>query len=166
MTLTFTEATQHDLPRISELEASSYHVDEAASEERLRDRIGYALESPVPQLLFIVAKDKDEIVGYACSTLAVEDLVTDASMATHDPNGKTVCLHSVCVSPTRRKQGIASQILLHWIELHRQQRLYNRIALLSRPNLVPLYKSVGFVEIGQSDVVHGPIPWIDCILDL
>jgi arylalkylamine N-acetyltransferase len=112
-----------------------------------------------------------------CTTLTNADLVTDESMSFHESDGKTICLHSVCVSPDYRKQGIATKLMTKWIEQLKQvnaqeeeqgnnKKKYTRIALLSRPQLTGLYESVGFKNIGTSKVVHGPEPWIDCVLDL
>ncbi|KAG2237009.1 acyl-CoA N-acyltransferase [Thamnidium elegans] len=172
MKLTYTPATLADLDIVNQYEQVSYHPDEAASREQLERRIGYASESG-PEL-FLVARDieTDQVVGFLCSTLTTGDLVTDESMSVHERNGRTICLHSVCVSPDYRKQGIATKLMTKWIEQLKQvntkeeEKKYNRIALLSRPNLIGLYESVGFKNIGVSKVVHGPEPWFDCILEL
>lgn len=170
--ITCIPATLADLDIVSEYEEKSYHPDEAASKEQLERRIHYAAESG-PEL-FTVARntENNQVVGFLCTTLTTSDLVTDESMSKHEPNGKTVCLHSVCVSPDYRKQGIATRLMSTWIkqleEVNAKQvtKKYNRIALLSRPRLVGLYESVGFKNVGVSKVVHGPEPWIDMILEL
>jgi arylalkylamine N-acetyltransferase len=175
MKLIYTPATLADLDIISEYEQMSYHPDEAASRDQLERRIGYASQSG-PEL-FTVARniEDDQVVAFLCTTLTNSDLVTDESMSVHEAQGKTICLHSVCVSPNYRKQGIATKLLTKWIEQLKQinalqevssKKKYTRIALLSRPKLTGLYESVGFKNIGTSNVVHGPEPWIDCILDL
>lgn len=172
MKLTYTPATLGDLDIVNAYEQISYHPDEAASREQLERRIGYASESG-PEL-FTVARDieNDKVVGFLCSTLTTADLVTDESMSVHELDGKTICLHSVCVSPDYRKQGIATKLMTTWIEQLKQvnakehEKKYKRIAIMSRPNLLGLYESVGFKNIGVSKVVHGPEPWIDCILEL
>ncbi|KAI9257916.1 acyl-CoA N-acyltransferase [Sporodiniella umbellata] len=168
MELTYTPATLDHLKIISQYEQESYHPDEAASEQKFRDRIGYAAQSG-PEL-FLVAQISGQVAGFVCSTLSHEELVTDESMESHEHGGRTVCLHSVCVSPSLRHKGIATQLLKHWISLlrkvNREQRKYNRISLLSRPTLLKLYENVGFVNLGKSKVVHGPEPWFDCILEL
>lgn len=170
MELIYTPATLADLDIVNEYEQISYHPDEAASREQLERRIGYASVSG-PEL-FTVARDSEthKVVGFLCSTLTTADLVTDESMSVHEPHGKTICLHSVCVSPDYRKQGIATKLMTSWIEqlkqVNKQQGdKYKRIAIMSRPNLLGLYESVGFKNIGVSEVVHGPEPWIDCVLD-
>lgn len=174
MKLIYTPATLADLDIINEYEQSSYHPDEAASREQLERRIKYASESGSE--LFTVARnvednDQQQVVGFLCTTLTSADLVTDESMSVHEPQGRTVCLHSVCVSPNHRHQGIATKLMSKWIEQLKQVnatlgKKYDRVALLSRPQLVGLYESVGFKNIGVSKVVHGPEPWIDCILEL
>ncbi|CEP14980.1 hypothetical protein [Parasitella parasitica] len=173
MNLAYNSATLEDLNIIHEYEQASYHPDEAASREQLERRINYASQSG-PEL-FTVCRNLDDngkVIAFLCTTLTCADLVTDESMSKHDPEGKTICLHSVCVSPDHRKQGIATRLMLTWIEQLKKinavntPQKYKRIALLSRPKLVGLYESVGFKKIGVSEVVHGPEPWIDCILEL
>ncbi|KAI8079982.1 acyl-CoA N-acyltransferase [Halteromyces radiatus] len=176
--LTFSAATLDDLDILIDLETRSYAPDEAASPENLKRRILAAQQTNHPELLFMVARRQENpeeqkdvttsltIVGFICCTVATSDLVTEESMSDNQPEGQTVCLHSVCVSPDTRHQGIATALLTRWVGLHRQIRAYKRLALLSRPHLVALYSSVGFKEIGISKVVHGPEPWVDCVLDL
>ncbi|ORY98801.1 acyl-CoA N-acyltransferase [Syncephalastrum racemosum] len=162
--LEFVPAQREHLDAVHRLEEVSYHPDEAASREQLASRIEYALRDDGN--LFLVGLDGPEIAAFVCSTVSNAPLVTDESMKTHVPGGTTVCLHSVCVSPTRRRQGLASAILKAWIAAIRQNAQYKRLALISRPNLIPLYESVGFRLLGKSEVVHGPDPWFDCVIDL
>ncbi|KAI7875143.1 acyl-CoA N-acyltransferase [Lichtheimia hyalospora FSU 10163] len=163
--LIYEPAKVDDVDVITALETESYHPDEAASREQLVNRIQYALTTDAN--LFMVARRSSdrELVGFVCTTLSKDSLVTDESMKTHDPQGKTVCLHSVCVSPNARRQKIASRLMKHWIEVIRNENRYQRIALLSRHNLIPLYESVGFKTLGKSLVVHGPDPWYDAVID-
>ncbi|KAL1926171.1 hypothetical protein VTP01DRAFT_6036 [Rhizomucor pusillus] len=163
--LVYAPATLNDLDVVHQLEESSYHPDEAASREQLANRIKYA-ETTDPNLFLIARRaDTGEIAGFVCTTLTTAPLVTDESMKTHEPEGKTVCLHSVCVAPSARRQGVATAMLRYWIQLLQDSNRYSRIALLSRPNLLPLYGSVGFKDLGVSEVVHGPDPWYDAVLD-
>ncbi|KAL9550624.1 hypothetical protein MBANPS3_004645 [Mucor bainieri] len=156
MKLTYTPATLDDLDIIHEYESVSYHPDEAASREQLERRINYASASG-PELFTVcrhLDQGQDKVVAFLCTTLTKGDLVTDESMSVHDPEGKTICLHSVCVSPDYRKQGIATKLMLKWIEQ------------LKQINATQTPKNVGFKNVGLSEVVHGPEPWIDCILEL
>lgn len=62
-----------------------------------------------PQLFVVVASEKDPctIIGYACGTATRDRVLTHECMSTHDPEGSTVCLHSVCIAAQRRRQGLA-----------------------------------------------------------
>ncbi|KAI8149319.1 acyl-CoA N-acyltransferase [Fennellomyces sp. T-0311] len=163
MSLTFAPATLADLDAIADNEARSYHPDEAASRNQMENRIKYASECD-PNL-FLVAWQGTTLAGFVCTTLSTAPLITDESMKTHEPNGKTVCLHSVCTNPDVRRQRVATRLMTHWIQLLRDSKKYDRIALISRSSLIGLYESVGFKYIGKSDVVHGPDPWYDCVID-
>ncbi|KAI8997343.1 acyl-CoA N-acyltransferase [Pilobolus umbonatus] len=170
MRLAYRPATLADLDVVYQYEKESYHPDEAASRQQLERRINYSAESD--PFLFTVAidTDKNKIVAFLCNTLTNEDLVTEESMKHHDYAGSTICLHSVCVAPDRRHEGIATKLMMHWVDQIKKNKAggkqYKRITLLSRPSLVGFYESVGFKSIGISKVVHGPEPWVDCILDL
>ncbi|KAJ1892485.1 hypothetical protein LPJ66_006312, partial [Kickxella alabastrina] len=82
------------------------------------------------------------------------------SMSTHDSKGTTVCVHSVCVAPQQRRQGIASRILAAYTESIKQYnaregaKAIERLAMLSREDLVPMYKRAGYTCLGQSGIVH------------
>lgn len=162
--LQFVPAQREHLDAVHRLEEVSYHPDEAASREQLANRIEHALQDDGN--LFLVGLDGSEVVTFVCSTLSTAPLVTDESMKLHVSEGTTVCIHSVCVSPSRRRQGLASTTLKAYIAAMRQNARYKRLALISRPNLIPLYEAVGFRLLGKSEVVHGPDPWFDCVIDL
>ncbi|KAI9311098.1 acyl-CoA N-acyltransferase [Dichotomocladium elegans] len=165
MSLVFTPASLQDLDTVAALETASYHPDEAASREKLANRIGYAAETDLN--LFMVARrvSDNAIAGFVCSTLSQDPLVTDESMESHDRKGTTVCIHSVCVAPDFRRQGIATALLKHMIAELKAKNQYKRVALISRPVLISLYEAAGFKYIGKSELVHGPDPWFDMVVD-
>ncbi|KAG0169960.1 hypothetical protein DFQ28_003331 [Apophysomyces sp. BC1034] len=160
----FSPVSIEDLDTIAALESLSFHPDEAASKEQLEKRIGYAVQTD--DALMAVTRHNGELVGYITTTLTTAPLVTDESMSNHDPSGKTVCLHGVCTAPEYRGRGLAGALMRHWIQQLKKTNKYTRIALLSRPDLTGLYESVGFKTLGKSEVVHGPDPWYDCVLDI
>lgn len=184
--LSYRHSKPDDLDTIANLEASSYDPSEAASRESISKRIEIAQSRPA---LFLVAtshtviencdmelgvctqEEVETVIAFVNATLTNSELVTDESMQTHDENGKTVAIHSVCVAPQYRGQGLAEKLLNHYLDGLRAAnsgdiKHYKRVALLSRQNLIGLYEKVGFKCIGQSSVVHGPEPWFDCVLDL
>ena len=138
-----------------------YHPDEAASYDRLMYRYNQAKD------LFLGAFDQEsgDLVGYVVSTLSDTPLLTEESIRVHNPKGKNVCIHSVCIAKDERRQGIALSLLSHYIDglkahnamLAKEGRppMYERATLISRENLVPLYVKAGFENLGKSTVVHG-----------
>jgi arylalkylamine N-acetyltransferase len=185
--LSYRHVKPDDLDTIADLETNSYDPDEAASRESIAKRIDIAQTRPA---LFLVAtahtviekcdmelglctqEEVETVIAFVNATLTTADLVTDESMRSHEDNGTTVAIHSVCVSPQYRGQGLAQKLLDNYLDGLRaaanngNNKQYKRVALLSRPQLVGLYEKAGFKCIGQSSVVHGPEPWFDCMIDL
>ena len=85
-----------DVARCSELEAAGYPLDEAASPARLAYRHANA------GAFFLVADSGAGVVGFVCGTLTRAATLTEHSMATHEPDGCTLCVHSVCVDAAVR----------------------------------------------------------------
>ncbi|KAJ1832620.1 hypothetical protein IWW55_000909 [Coemansia sp. RSA 2706] len=148
------------------LEASGYPEDEAASLDALLYRFNAA-----PHLFFGAFTSSGDLVGYVVSTQTSAPLVTHESMSTHDAQGTTGCVHSVCVASAWQRKGLATKLLRLYTESVREynQRAevaVNRLALISHKYLLPLYEKAGYRVLGVSDVVHGSEPWFDCVLDL
>lgn len=99
------------------------------------------------------------------STATLSETITEESMHHHDASGSLVCIHSVCVHPQHRRQGIATKMLQAYIvQLKALKKA--KAALIVHNYLVSLYASVGFKLLGVSPIVHGPDPWLDMELDL
>ncbi|KAL0042704.1 hypothetical protein WJX79_008208 [Trebouxia sp. C0005] len=111
-----------DLSRIKKLEAAGYPTDEAASPAALEFRASQASD------LFMVAVASgsvnnaqhlaDTLVGYTCGTLTTADALTHESMSRHDPEGQTLCIHSVCVAAEHQRKGIARRMLKAYLQLY------------------------------------------------
>lgn len=84
-------------------------------------------------------------------------------MAQHDPGSSSVCVHSVCVSPEYRKQGVAISLLREYIT-RLKNGPYERILLIAHEELIPLYQKAGFELVGLSSVVHGSRPWYEMVI--
>ncbi|CAI5944761.1 unnamed protein product, partial [Closterium sp. NIES-64] len=108
--LTFRTAAPGDLHRVHSLEEAGYPADEAASLDSLTYRIHQASS------VFLVATLGSELVGFVCGTQTPRDELDHASMFTHDPQGRTLCIHSVCVGEKHRRQGIGSRLLRAYIK--------------------------------------------------
>ncbi|KAL6784079.1 hypothetical protein ACKKBG_A04715 [Auxenochlorella protothecoides x Auxenochlorella symbiontica] len=157
----FRPPSDHDLSRICALEAAGYPLDEAASPSQLEFRLREAPE------LFLVAEGPDSsVVAYACGTACHGSSLTHESMSSHDPEGSTLALHSVCVAAKHRRQGLATRLLkayIQYVQVTAPQ--ISTMVLLCKDHLVALYEGAGFGLIGPSSVVHGQDVWLEMRLD-
>ncbi|CAG8643285.1 5511_t:CDS:2 [Dentiscutata erythropus] len=109
-----------------------------------------------------------QLIGFVVSTLANASIITEESMSHHNPSGKTVCVHSVCVDKLYRRHGVATCMLNEYIKRLRNESQnkdvnvkYERVVLMCHEHLIPLYQKVGFILKGESQVVHGNEKWFD-----
>jgi len=190
--LRFAPCRRRDLARVTTLERASYPVDEAASAARLEMRQREAGD------FFMVARaggvnddalddpEEDEaddaldadarsIVGYVCGTLASGDVLDESTMATHDPSGDVLAIHSVCVDARFRRRGVGESALRHYVtrwivhddENDETTHKVRRVRLLCKEHLIGFYeRSGGFALEGASAVEHGAETWFDMVLDL
>mmetsp|Transcript_7536 Transcript_7536/g.12926 ORF Transcript_7536/g.12926 Transcript_7536/m.12926 type:complete len:94 (+) Transcript_7536:344-625(+) len=87
-------------------------------------------------------------------------------MSVHIPGGESVCIHSVVVTSSLRRSGVARAMLRHYLQHLSSLEPPNRpsrVLLITKEALVPLYSSVGFDLVGQSSVVHGVDPWHEMV---
>lgn len=100
-----------------------------------------------------------KIIGYVCATLSPDRTLTQESIAKHVPGSGSVCIHSVCVAPSHRRQGIAVGLLKEYITRLQRAGAYERVLLIVHDNLRGLYEKAGFEWLGPSAVHHGAKPW-------
>ena len=100
-----------DVPVVSEMEKNSYPPDEAASPENLTYRQANAGDFFLVGLKPNETTGEDEIVSYVCGTLTSADVLTHDSMSTHEPTGKTLCVHSVVTEGGHRRTKIGTKTL-------------------------------------------------------
>jgi GNAT superfamily N-acetyltransferase len=144
------------------LEAQSYPPDEAASLAKLTFRQKLAGD------YFWAAFDHEnsQLLGFVCGTISRSDRLEHETMSEHHADGVTLCIHSVVVVGSHRRQGLASTMLCEYVRQVALNPRLERIRLISKPALLRFYTSCGFVVEGLSAVVHGSDPWFDLVLDL
>ncbi|OQR85216.1 hypothetical protein ACHHYP_12084 [Achlya hypogyna] len=165
----FREVASDDVAAAHALEAASFPTDEAATIAQLEQRLADA------GAYFLGAYVDGAIVGFANGTLLPERAVTTEALLAHDPDGSFLCIHSVVVAASHRRQGFASQMLRAYIArvVDAQLSCTNMIALahvqalllVAKPALVQLYVAVGFRVTRLSPVVHGRDAWLELIFD-
>ncbi|KAG0303092.1 hypothetical protein BGZ98_007001 [Dissophora globulifera] len=190
-----------DVLKAYTIESAEYPESEAASLENLVYR------QQVAPLLFLGCytheqKDADSnnndmyndeaaptLIGYIVSTLSSDTSLTHSSMSTHDPQGSSVCIHSVCVTSAYQRRGIAIAMVKEYLK-HLQQHVHipaistssddsqeladrntslvgvKRVLLIAHNELIGLYARAGFELVGQSAVEHGPDPWYEMVYRL
>ncbi|KAJ7103720.1 Mss4-like protein [Mycena epipterygia] len=163
--LTFKLLPSEDLEDAINIEKQGFPPDEAATLEAFQLRQEQAKDLFLGAYQ-IIGTGEYKLVGYICSTLSPDTSLTHKSMETHVPGSSSVCIHSVCVSPASRKQGVALKLLREYIArletFHREKSApYKRVLLITHENMRPLYEKAGFEWLGPSAVVHGSQPWYE-----
>ncbi|PPQ70423.1 hypothetical protein CVT24_013173 [Panaeolus cyanescens] len=157
------------LDAAQDIEQHEYPADEAGTLEAFRYRQAHAPE------LFLGAYLGDQgsrkLIGYVCGTLSPDEHLTHHSMAHHIPNAPSVCIHSVCVSSTYQRKGVALALLKEYftrLDNAKQEGKanYERVLLIAHDRLIGLYQKSGMELVGPSDVVHGPDAWYELRRDI
>ncbi|GMM29009.1 polyamine acetyltransferase [Martiniozyma asiatica (nom. inval.)] len=96
---------------------------------------------------------------------APADPLPASTNATHPPGhtdaGSTIGIHGVIVHNEFRGMKIASLMLKDYLQRMGQQYLADDVALICKSELVKLYQSVGFQDLGISDCHFGGEEWHD-----
>lgn len=146
---------EKDIDRCFEIECAAYSGDEAATREKILNRIKTYSDG------FIVLENDKEIIGFINSGAADEIQLSDEDfkeLIGHDPDGKNVAIMSVAVHPQYQKQGYASKLMRHFlamVKLLQKKEVY----LICQTDLVAMYAKFGFVDLGPSDSTHGGLSW-------
>ena len=160
--LNFRQPKAADLDRCYEIEVNSYAGDEAATKEKISKRI-----RTYPQGFLLIENEK-EIIGFINSGATDNVELSDESfkeLIGHDSQGKIIVIMSVVTHPDYQRQGIASQLMRRFIgdmkEAHKKQ-----IYLICQTELIPMYASFGFIDLGMSESEHGGLEWHEMVLEL
>ncbi|OQR97251.1 hypothetical protein ACHHYP_12340 [Achlya hypogyna] len=156
----FRGVASDDIAAAHALEAASFPTDEAATLAQLEQRLADA------GTYFLGAYVDGALVGFVNGTLSPERAVTTEALLAHDPDGSFLCIHSVVVAASHRRQGLASQMLRAYIaRVVDAQPHVQALLLVAKPALVQLYVAVGFRVTRLSPVVHGRDAWLELVFD-
>ena len=151
-----------DLDRIAQIESVCFPAAEAAQYEAFRERI-----AAFPDY-FLVAESAGLLIGFinGCvtnSTVIYDELFHNTQH--HIPAGKHLTVFGLDVIPEYRNQGIAAQLMKHFIQLAKDTGR-SSVILTCKAQLVHYYESFGYVNNGLSGSTHGGAQWYDMTLVL
>ncbi len=160
--LTLRNVTEKDLDRCFEIESVSYAGDEAATKEKILQRINTYPEG------FVVLENNTEIIGFinsgACHKVQLSDEAFK-ELVGHDPSGENIVIMSVVVHPQYQGLGMASQLMRHFIAAMKAIGK-DSIYLICQGSLVAMSSRYGFTHLGESDSDHGGLHWHEMSLVL
>ena len=157
------------MPAIIAAEIASYPADEAASPESLRYRLANAPGVFKAAVTVVSGPDGDDgdaapaLVGFVCGTCCQGSTLTHDTMTVHDPEGTTLCIHSVVVLEQYRRRGVGRWLVDAYVSaIIAEKPGIELIVLMCKKGLIDFYSSAGgFTLVGQSAVVHGADPWFE-----
>jgi len=153
--ISFMRVAEPHLERAYAIESAGYPEDEAATKEKLLLRIRDA-----PQY-FYGAFEGSQLLGFVCGTLSTQEQLTEEAMSVHEPDGTTLCIHSVVVDEPWRRKGLATWMLQEYLAQVGEAGA-SRVLLICKEHLLGFYTKAGFANLGLSEIVHGQDPWFLC----
>lgn len=81
----------------------------------------------------------------------------------HQPDGRTVMLHSLAVSPTYQRGGLGKALMRAYLARVKETGLGDRVAILTYDRLVPYYQGLGFEHYGKSKSNYAGVAWHDLV---
>lgn len=153
----FREIRPEEADQAASIEAVCFPPNEACSESQMKARIQKAPG------LFLVAVDREsgKLAGFlnglsTKETKFRDEFFQDATL--YDPEGKTVMLLGLDVLPQYRMQGVARELMRTYVQ-REQARGRDLLLLTCLDSRVPMYKKMGFEDLGIADSTWGGEQW-------
>lgn len=158
----FREVRLEDLDRVVEIESICFPATEAATRESFKERIEAFPDS------FLVAEVDGILIGFINGCATNSPVIYDElfhSTRHHISDGKNLSVFGLDVIPSYRRQGVARQLMNHFIQIAKNTDRKG-VILTCKEQLVPYYESFGYINQGISKSTHGGAQWFDMILAL
>ena len=136
-----------DVPPMIAMEEICFPPNERATPEKvllntliMLTQINYRVGT-CPEMSLGIFRD-DQIIGMIHGTRTSDSCASDKSMAvgSHEPDGPTAVLHTLCVHPDWRLQGFGTAIVKEYFVRVRRLGGVERVALIAHDDLVPFYE--------------------------
>lgn len=148
-----------DLATIMTIEQAGFSVAEAASEKAMAERIALINDT------FIVARNKQTVIGYIVGPAFNERYLTDELYDELTPNSLTdpyQTVLSLAVAPEYHHLGLGSKLLASLAETAKIQKR-QAITLTCLADLVPFYEKNGYQNEGVSASAHAGEIWYNMV---
>lgn len=149
-----------DLDRVVEIEGICFPAKEAATRESFAERIKTFPES------FLVAQADGVLIGFINGCVTNSPVIYDElfhSTRHHIRDGNNLSVFGLDVIPSYRRQGVATQLMNHFIEIGKNTGRKS-VILTCKEQLVHYYESFGYINQGISKSTHGGAQWFDMTL--
>lgn len=153
--MTIRHATIEDLDSITLIETTSFHKQEAAKKEEIKERLELNGDC------FWLLDDYGEVFAFVHGFPTNEENLSDDMFHTpekYDISGAWLMLLSVATHPFHRNRGYAQRVMLKVIADSREQGRKG-IVLTCKEHLIPFYQKFGFQSEGKSASTHGGAVW-------
>ena len=150
------KAKPEDTDKIAEVEAACFPEKEAASAERIAERV-----RTYPEGFWLGFDDFRQLICYVGGPVTMEKDLTDemyADPSCHTADGDWQMIFSVCTLPDHRHQGLGTWILNRAIREARSKERKGVVLTCKEP-MISFYERFGFVNEGLSESEHGGAPW-------
>lgn len=153
--MTIRHALISDIDAVAQLEADCFVPTEAASWDRMNDRV-----RTYPECIWLDERE-GHIVSFVIALRSdLVDLIDDmfASASLHDGEGAWLHVLSVATAPDMQGQGIAAALVNRAIHDSLTWGIAGSV-LTCKPHLVGYYQQFGYVDEGVCDSEHGGVVW-------
>ncbi|MDO4298699.1 MAG: GNAT family N-acetyltransferase [Lachnospiraceae bacterium] len=157
----FRTIRQDEADQVARIEGICFPANEACRPEIMKARVQIFPET----FLVAVNQDTGKIVGFINGLATNEinlrdDFFTDPAL--HDPDGSNVMILGVDVLPEYRKQGIAREMMYHYLR-REHDKGRRSIVLTCLANKVKMYQKFGFRDCGVSSSSWGGEKWHEMV---
>lgn len=158
--ITIRPVRPEDVDCVTAIEAICFPPAEAAPWGALKERIAVFPEC------FFIAETVGIPVGFINGCITNSSVIYDElfhSTQHHVPSGKNLAVFGLDVLPEYRRQGVAAQLMNHFIQTAKNDGR-SSVILTCKDQLVHYYESFGYLNKGISKSTHGGSRWFDMIL--
>ncbi|NMM99784.1 acetyltransferase [Bifidobacterium sp. DSM 109958] len=154
--LTIRHATAADVAAIAAVETAGFPPAEAATEDRIRERV-----AAYPECFWLLVDGEGRLLAFVDGMATdrpdlADDMYADASL--HDPHGAWQMIFGVVTAPEHRHRGLAS-LLMRRVIADARGAGRRGLVLTCKDRLVGFYERFGYADEGVSGSTHGNVVW-------